>query len=198
VDPNAFRSSRNSTLKTVEIRQFQGNLVDLSFLAGFDNVNEIEIAYIENLKPITLPALPCPKLPSMSKVARFDGTDRIDCYSDRCQHLNWLIRDNRHLLDKLTNARCILDGTVFEDFSQSLCDAFGITSTFEPPTELTKKTELPDSSNAIALSPISTILFPFLIPVSGVNIDNLTLSVQANQCIRRTIYFVKADFSYII
>jgi len=60
------------------------------------------------------------------------------------------------------------------------------------------ETELSDSSNAIALSPISTILFSFLIPVSGVSIDNLTLSVQANQCIRRTIYFVTADFSYII
>ncbi len=53
-------------------------------------------------------------------------TDPFDCYSDQCHHLNWLIRDNRQLLDKLSYAFCDYDHNAFVLISQSLCDGFGI------------------------------------------------------------------------
>lgn len=46
--------------------------------------------------------------------------DPFDCYSNPC-HLAWLLRDNRNLLNSLTNARCA-DGTAFEDLSSNLFD----------------------------------------------------------------------------
>lgn len=58
MDPNAFQSSRNTSLRRVYINQFQGALLDFSFLAGFDNVDYLEIFYIDNLNITTLPALP--------------------------------------------------------------------------------------------------------------------------------------------
>ncbi len=58
VDRNAFRASRNSTLRSVGITQLQGASLDFGFLAGFDNVSYLGITYIENLNPTTLPALP--------------------------------------------------------------------------------------------------------------------------------------------
>lgn len=58
VDPNAFRASRNSTLKYVTITKVQGTLLDFSFLTGFDNIGYLESTYIENLNPTTIPTLP--------------------------------------------------------------------------------------------------------------------------------------------
>lgn len=59
--------------------------------------------------------------------------DPFDCYSDPC-HLAWLLRDNRHLLDRLLSGQCedftYLSKLPIEMFEE--CEPVPITSTIIP------------------------------------------------------------------
>jgi len=65
VDSNAFRASK-STLIRVKIEYFPGSFLDLSFLAGFENIDDLTFGSIENINITTFPALP-----SLTKLSFF-------------------------------------------------------------------------------------------------------------------------------
>ena len=44
----------------------------------------------------------------------FYYADPIDCESDPCHHMIWLLRDNRHLLQQIRDGKCS-NGITFEE-----------------------------------------------------------------------------------
>ena len=55
---------------------------------------------------------------NLTEIVKLIYADLIDCDSDPC-HLTWLLRDNRHFLNRVHNAKCS-DGVSFEEINHKI------------------------------------------------------------------------------